>query len=66
LDVIIIYCFKDLAKVEKALEERVVEVVENVCDVVVLGCGSILRVDFSRLKKYGVFIRWKSRKSDKV
>ena len=49
--------FLDYLKVEKALEERVAEAVNLGCDVIVLGCGSILGIDFSRLEKtYGVSI----------
>jgi len=49
--------FLDYSRVEKALEERVAESVNIGCDVVVLGCGSILGVDFKRLEKtYGVSI----------
>lgn len=43
--------FYDYAKVERALEERVDEVVEVGSDVVLLICGFILGVQFLRLKK---------------
>lgn len=49
--------FLDYSRVEKALEERVSEAVDLGCDVVVLGCGSILGVNFDRLEKeYGISI----------
>ena len=41
--------FLDYRKVEAALDKKLAQVVEASCDVVVLGCGSILGVDFEYL-----------------
>lgn len=45
----------DYNKVEQALDRKVAEVAAGGCDVVVLGCGSILGIDFKRIEqKYGL------------
>lgn len=47
--------FVDIKTLEERIEVKVKELVTGGCDVIVLGCGSMLNIDFNKIqKKYGV------------
>lgn len=47
--------FTDVKTLENRIEEKVKELISVGCDVIVLGCGSMLNIDFDRMQKdYGV------------
>jgi allantoin racemase len=47
--------FLNLKKVGSTLEKKVQSMISEGCDVIVLGCGSIMGIDFSKIeKKYGI------------
>ena len=49
--------FVDTNRLQEVMEQRVAEAVEDNCDIIILGCGSILGVDFSMIEeKYHVTI----------
>ena len=49
--------FTDYAMTQKKVEERIAAAVEDGCDIIIMGCGSILGLDFSLIEeKYKVNI----------
>ncbi|MCG0274612.1 MAG: aspartate/glutamate racemase family protein [Thermosediminibacteraceae bacterium] len=47
--------FVNVSELEKRIEMKIQELIEYECDVVILGCGSILNIDINRMQnKYGI------------
>lgn len=47
--------FVNVSELEKRIEMKIQELIEYECDVVILGCGSILNIDINRIQnKYGL------------